>query len=337
MRAAWLVLALGVAVAHAALCADGVNICSDVSQFCCCVGGPAVCTCCALATDACAAGVCVPASATPTPTPTPPITPGVSQSSTPTTTPQSTVSVTRTPSPSASTTRTVSPSRTPSLTTGVSASTSAAPSPSACAVAGIAVAACNASTALIVGDTVVAAPLTVPPATQIVVADGSLTVAAPVTFSAGAPPIVVLNGTLVLAGDVVVRSDGNATRVVLFVVGSDDIDVAANFSASTDATCVDAVADESVRGEFAVLLVPSAAKSCTGRHASSSPTALWALTAIGGVVCVCAVVCVAVAIVVALFASRSHALRWLFFERERADDSVVHSGIVRGEGRERKI
>ena len=331
MRAAWLVLALGVAVAHAALCADGVNICSDVSQFCCCAGGPPVCICCALATDACVAGACVPASASPTRTPS--LTMGVTASQSPSQTP----TITRSPSTTPSTTRSASPSRTPSLSTGATPSSSAAPSPSACAVAGIAVTACNASIALIVGDTVVTAPLQVPSATQIVV-DGSLTVAAPVTFAVDAPPVIVLNGSLSLAGDVLVRAGGNATRVVLFVVDGGDIEVAANFSASTDATCVDAVADRSVRGEFAVLLVPSAQKSCGGRRASSSsPTALWALTAIGGAACVCAVVCVVVAVVAALFAYRFHALRWLFNERERADDSIVHNRIARGSGRDRAM
>lgn len=180
----------------------------------------------------------------------------------------------------------------------------------------------------------IVAPLTVPSATQIVV-DGSLTVVAPVTFAADAPPVVVLNGTLTLAGDVLVRAGGNATRVVLFVVRTGNVDVATNFSATTDVTCVDAVPDQTTPGEFAVLLVPSAQKACTGRHASSSPTALWALTAIGGVACMCAVVCVVAIVTLALFAYRFHALRWLFKEREHTEDSIVHSRIERGAGRDR--
>jgi len=187
-----------------------------------------------------------------------------------------------------------------------------------------------------VGNVTVTTPLQVPPSTQIVV-DGALTVAAPITFAAGAPAIVVLNGSLALLNDVIVRTDGNETRVVLFVVDSGNIDVAANFSASTDAACIDAVADRSVPGEFAVLLVSSEAKSCTGRHGSASETTRWVLVGLGAAACVCAIACVVVVIMAALFAYRFRALRWLYRENEHTEDSIVHSRIIRGQGRNRAV
>ena len=337
----WALLLACAAISGAAatLCTDSVTLCTDGVQFCCCVGGPPVCTCCATATDACAAGVCVPASASPTPsqTATPTLSAGASSSQTP----SATLTITRTPlatpspTPTPSRSRSASPSQTPSVSAPPTPSLTngATPSPSACVSGNLAVLACNSTTIVLAGGSVLQTPLVVTPTTQVAVA-GSLTVAAPITFAAGAAPIVVLNGSLVLQSDLSVSAQPNETRIVLFRVDG-NISFDDGIAGDSGVACLDAVPDTSVRGEFAVLVVPNDARGCAGKKASSSPTALWALTAIGGVACVCACVCVVVAVAAALFAYRFHSLRWLFHERERPSDSVIHSGIVRASGRER--
>ena len=297
VRAAALLVALGVAGALAALCADSVNICVDGVQTCCCDGGPPVCVCCSDGVEACVAGACVPASATPTPSP----------------------SATPTLSTGASPSATQTPSR--------SAGASPTPSASRCAAAGGAdVLACGGGVLVLAPGAAIVQPLAINATTRLV-ATGSLEVAAPLTFAADAPPVLVLNGTLWLRnnGSVVVHvaPDDTRTRVVLFA--ADNISSEPAFSVDTDAACTAATADTSVRGEFAVLLTPRSCGSDGGGEWR------WVLVALG-VAYTCAVGCVVCGVVLALLALRFGRLRWVFREREKASDAIV-SPVVHGSRR----
>jgi len=320
--AAVLLVALAAHVALAALCVDSVTICPDAVQFCCCTSGSGapVCTCCLNATEACAAGVCVAASATPSAS--------FSSSATPSATPSATATASATPAPTVGTsaTRTSTPTPTRSAVPTSSPSRTRTPTPSCPQLDGAVTIGCNASTIRLAGGAVIAAPFALGNGTQLEVPDGSLGVAAAVSFALDTPPVAVRNGSLALlpGGGVVVAvaPDDNRTRVVLFEA-SDGISVDPTFTVATDSACVDAAADTATPGQFAVLLTPAAA--CRGRHNDGGVGAWpWIVLGVGGGVMVCAGVCVVGAIVAGMCAfHHGYARSVLFNRREAADDSII--------------